>query len=132
VKPLVEGADGDLRQRGVVDEPLLDEAGQGGEHQRRRDALLVEQREAGAGLAERRDARHRRAGQLAQRAPLGVVARVERHVGAGPGDHLERGVGDELGEPIAHDELLSASDLDEPDEVRCVAGRCRVNESSVS
>jgi hypothetical protein len=38
-------------------------------------------------------------------------------VGAGPGDHLERGVGDELGEPVAHDQLLAAPDLDEPDEV---------------
>ena len=116
VEPLVEGADGDLCQDRVVDEPLLDEARQRREHERGGDALLVEQRQPGAGLTEGGDAGHRLAGQLAQRASLRVVAGVEGHVRAGPGDDLERGVGDELGEPVAHDELLAAAQLDEPDE----------------
>ena len=102
---------------GIVDQPLLDEAGEGGEHQAGGNALLVEQLEAGPRLAEGGDARHRLAGELAQRAPLGVVAGVERHVRARPGDDLEGGVGDELGEPVAHDELLPAAELDEADEV---------------
>ena len=79
-----------------------------------------------AGLAERRDRTHRLAGELAQRLALGIVARIEVHVRPGRRDHLERRVGDELGQHVAHDELLAPAQLDETEEVavrlRQVAG----------
>jgi hypothetical protein len=55
--------------------------------------------------------------QLAQGLPVGVLGRVEGHVGTGPGDHLERGVRDELGDPVADHELPAAPDLHAPEEV---------------
>jgi hypothetical protein len=123
VQPLVEGVDGDLGEHRVVDQPLLDQARQRGEHQRGGDPLLVQQREPGPGLAERGEAGHRRAGELAQRPALGVVAGVEGHVGPGPGDDLERRVGDELGEPVADHQLLAPPDLDEKEQVAVPLGQ---------
>ena len=66
MEPLVEGADGDLREQGVVQQSLLDQTGQRREHQRGVDALRIQELQTGSGLPERRNGSHRLPGELAE------------------------------------------------------------------
>ena len=65
VDPLVEGVDDGVDELGVVPHPLLDQAGQRGEHEGPVEALLVHQLEPGGRLPEGRDRAHRLAEDLA-------------------------------------------------------------------
>jgi hypothetical protein len=105
-----------------VPHPLLDQAGEGREHQRALDSELVHQFQARAGLAEGRDGAHRLAEDLAAGLALGVaVAEVVLHR-AGTGDHLEGGVGDVVTDLAPYGDLRAAVDLHVLDGVRVLLG----------
>jgi hypothetical protein len=73
VQPLVQRVDDRRDELRVVPHALLDQAGQGGEHQRPVDALLVHQLDPGRRLAEGRDGPHRLAEDLPAALALGVA-----------------------------------------------------------
>ena len=94
VHPLVEGVDHGVDQLGIVPHALLHQAGQRGEHQGAVDALLVHELDAGRRLAEGRDGPHRLAEDLAAALALRVAVAEVVLLRAGPGHHVEGGVGD--------------------------------------
>jgi hypothetical protein len=93
-EPLVEGVHHGEGELAVVHQVDLQDAGQGGEKQRRVDSETVENIEASVGIGERRYRAHGVAGYLAQRAPVGVVARDVVTERSGAGHHLERRIRD--------------------------------------
>jgi hypothetical protein len=105
VHPLVQGVDGGVEEVRVVLHPLLDHAGERGEHQRAVEALLVHELEARGRLPERRRRLDRLAEQLAAALPLRVADPVVLLLGARPRHHLEGRVRDVLGDPAAHRQL---------------------------
>ena len=106
-------------QVGVVLQPLLDQAGQRREHQRVVEAELVHDLEACRGVAERGDRLHRLAHHLAVALAAAAVPEVLL-LGAGPGDHLERRVGDVVADRVAHHDLGAAADVDVVDDALAV------------
>ncbi len=122
VEPGVDRVDRRVGQVGIVRHGVLDEVGDGREHERAVHTQLVEQFQAGAGLAVRGDAVDRLAAHLAQAQALRVVAGVEGHVRARAGNPIEGRVRDELGQLALHGETGPAAHLDELD-VACVALR---------
>ena len=88
------------------------EAGERREHQRAVDAELVHQLEARRRLAERGDAPHRLADDLAVRLALRVAVAEVLLLRARPRDDLERRVRDVLADLAAHDDLRAAPHLD--------------------
>ena len=115
VEPRVDGMDRRVGEVGIIRHRVLDEVGDGREHERAVHAELVHQLEARARLPERGDAVDRLAAHLAQAQTFGVVPRVKGHVRAGTGDAVERRVGDELGELPLHGQAGATAHLDELD-----------------
>jgi hypothetical protein len=106
----------------IVLHPFLDEAGQRGEHKRVVDTELVHLLQPRPGLAERRDRLHR----LAQYLAIGLAAAAVTEVlllRAGPGDDLERRVGDVVADVTADDDLGAAADLHVVDGALAVVGK---------
>ncbi|MEK6439238.1 hypothetical protein WBK50_09525 [Pseudonocardia sp. T1-2H] len=98
--PAVERVDHRHDQLGVLRRGVLDQVGQRREDQRLVHALLVEGLDPGARLAEVRLRVDRPTGELAEGLPLLVLARIELLVRPQGGHPVERGVGDELGDPV--------------------------------
>jgi hypothetical protein len=96
----------------VVPQALLHQAGQGREHEAAVDAELVHQLDAGGGLAERRDAAHRLADELAVRLALRVAVAEVLLLRPRPGHDVERGVRDVVADLTLHHDLGPAPDLD--------------------
>ncbi len=111
-----------VREVGVAGDGVLDEVGDGREHQRPLNTELIEQLDSRTGLAEGGDAVDRLTGHLSERESLGVVARVIGHVRARTRDAVEGRVRDELGECALHRQSCAPAHLDELD-VACVALR---------
>ena len=105
VDPLVQGVDDRVDGLGIVAQPLLDQAGQGGEHDRPVDPLLVHQLHPGARLAEGGDRAHGLTEDLPAALSLGVALAEVVLLGAGSGHHLEGRVRDVLADLAAHDDL---------------------------
>ena len=112
MQPLVEGVDGGVDELGVVTHPLLEEARQRREHEGPVEAELVHQFEPGPRLLEGRDGAHGLAHDLAIGLPFGVSVAEVLLLGPGPGDHVERGVGDVVADGAADHDLGPPVDLD--------------------
>ena len=116
VHPFVERVDDVVGHLRVVLHALLDQAGQGGEHQGVVDAELVHDLQPRARFAEGGDGLHRLAQDLAVGLALRAVAEVVL-LGARLGDLLERRVGDVLADVAAHHDLGATADLHVVDDV---------------
>ncbi len=101
-----------MGQVGVLPHPLLDEAGQGREHQGPVDALLVHQRQAGGRLTEGRDRLHGLPEDLPPALPLGVAHPEVLLLGPGAGHDVEGGIRDVLADPAPDDDLGPPPHLD--------------------
>ena len=123
VDPLVEGVDHGVAHVGVVPHALLDEAGQGREHEGAVDALLVHQLEPRSRLAERGDRRHGLAEDLAPALAIGVAEAEVVLLRAGAGDHLEGRVRDVLADGAAHDDLRPTAHVDVVDRALVPVGQ---------
>ena len=123
VHPLVERVDHGVDQLGVVPHALLDQAGERGEHEGAVDALLVHQLDPGRRLAERRDRPHRLAEDLAAALALGVAVAEVVLLRAGPGDHVEGGVGDVVADRAPHHDLRAAPHVDVVDGALVAVGQ---------
>jgi hypothetical protein len=99
-------------QLGVVAHALLDQAGEGGEHERTVDALVVHQLQPGRRFAEGGDRADRLAEDLAAVLALGIAVPEVVLLRPGAGHDLERGVGDVLADPAPDDDLRPAPHLD--------------------
>ena len=97
----------------VVTHAALDRRAQCGEHQRGVEALLVHHFEPRRAVAERLGRADRRAGDLAQRQALGILAAVIFEMRAGRGDNVEGRVGDVVRDLAADGELGAAAHADE-------------------
>ena len=106
-------------QVGVVLESLLDEAGQRREHQRVVQPEAVHHLEAGLGVAEGGNGLHRLAHDLAVALAAAAVPEVFL-LGTGPGDDLERRVGDVVADDVADHDLGPAADVDVVDDALAV------------
>jgi hypothetical protein len=85
---------------------------QRGEHQGAVDALLVHQRQPGGGLSKRRDRLHRFSEDLPPALPVRVAHPEVLHLCPGPGDDVERGVGDVVADPATYDNFGAPPYLD--------------------
>ena len=112
VEPLVEGVDRRVGQARVVAHALLEEAGQGGEHQRAVDALLVHQLDPRRRLAEGGDGPHRLAEDLAPAQPVRVALAEVVLLRARAGHHLEGRVRDVVADLAPDDDLRAAPHVD--------------------
>jgi hypothetical protein len=108
VHPLVEGVDRGVGELDIVSQPLLDQAGERGEHERTVDALVVHQCDAGGGLPERRDRPHRFPEDLPPALALGVAVAEVVLLRAGARHDVEGGVRDVLADAAPHDDLRAA------------------------
>src|ERR1035437_6853748 len=132
VHPLVQCVNGGVDQFGIVAQALLEEAGQGGEHEGLVEPELVHDLEPRARLPECGDGLHRLADDLPGRLALGVAAPEARLLGSGPRDHVEGRVRDVLAHhprtmifvrPSISTCLIAS---------RYFSGRCRMKASRVS
>ena len=112
VHPLVERVDHGVDELRVVAHPLLEQAGERREHEGPVDAELVHQLDAGAWLAERGDALHRLADDLAVGLALRVADAEVLLLRARAGHDLERRVRDVLADLAPDHDLRAAPHLD--------------------
>src|SRR5690606_21890192 len=111
--PEVEGMEQRRHQGMVVAEALLDHRGEGGKHQGGVDALAIHDGDAALAAAPFRRRAHHLAGHFTQAKAFGILRPVPLLVGAGPGHHLEGGIGNVLRQSAADHQLLAALDIDE-------------------
>ena len=104
--------DDNVCELGVVLHPLLDQAGEGREHQGPVDALLVHQLDPWRRLAIGRDRADRGAEDLPPALAIGIAVAVEVLHGARCGHHVERRVGDVLADMPPDHDLGAASHVD--------------------
>ena len=112
MEPFVEGVDHGVGEIGVVPHALLDQAGEGREHQRAVDALLVHQLEPGRGVPEGRDGAHGLAEDLPAALAVGVADAEVVLLGPRAGHDVEGRVGDVVADLAADDDLGPALDVD--------------------
>ncbi len=106
-------------QVGIILEALLDQAGQRREHQRVVQPEAVHHLETRLGVAEGGDGLHRLAHHLTEALAAAAVPEVLL-LGAGPGDHLERRVGDVVADDVADHDLRATADVDVVDDALAV------------
>ena len=106
----------------IVLHPLLGQAGERREHEGAVDVELVEQLEAGGGLAERGDGLHGLAHELAVALALGVAVGEVVLLRARPGHDLERRGGDVLADDAPHRDLRPPLHLHVLDRVLVLLG----------
>ena len=111
VDPFVERVDYRVGQVRVVPHALLEEAGQGGEHERPVEAQLVQVRQAGFGGPGPFRAGDRFAEDLPEALAVRVSSPIEVLLGAGRGDNFERRIRDVLGDFSVDGDLGPAVDL---------------------
>ena len=110
--PAVQGVDGGGAELGIVTHALLDQAGQGGQHDGVVDALLVEQLEAVGGVAEGGRAVDAAADDLPVGLAVGVADPEVLLLGARPADPLEGRVGDVVADLAPDHDFGPAVDVD--------------------
>ena len=104
--------DGGGAELGVVAHAFLDQAGQGGQHDRVVDALLVEQFEAVGRIAEGGRAVDAAPDDLPVGLALGVAALEVLLLGPRPPDPVEGRVGDVVADLASDHDLCAAMDVD--------------------
>jgi hypothetical protein len=105
----VDGGVGQLR---VIAHPLLDEAGQGGEHKGTVDPLLVHQGETGGRLPEGRDRLHGLPEDLPPGFPFGIAETEIVLLRSRASDHVKGRVGNVLADLSADDDFGPAPHVD--------------------